>query len=69
MSTIDPRLVPSARQTDVFRLAGSTREQVRRALAETPQISHVEGEYGGGMVTVEMASGAWLTVPRAAIVV
>ena len=52
----------------MFRIGGSTREQVRRALTISPRISHVECECGE-MVTVEMRSGAWLTVPRAAIVV
>jgi len=49
----------------------SDRQTVRGELAYGPRVNHVEAERavnGVRYITVEMESGAWLTIPEAALV-
>ncbi len=68
MKTIDLRRVPQDANTAI---GLSDRRTVRDELACGPRVNHVEAErVVGGVryITVEMESGAWLTIPEAALV-
>ncbi len=72
MKTIDLRCVLQDTTTAIGLAIGlSDRQTVRGELAYDPRVNHVESERvvdGVRYITVEMASGAWLTIPEAALV-